>query len=128
MRVLRYGATAAWAFRGFNLPTGFDVETVFLTVKDEWATELEEAPPNPPRLQLTITVPPGTGPDGTFEQDDEGNWNAVFNLSAIETADDLGPPPRYLWYELTLVAGEMLLRPEIGQVRMLPVIYAEASS
>lgn len=126
MRVLRYGATAAWAFRGFDLPTGLTIETAFLTLKDQWAGPLEEAPPNPPRLQLAV-VPPGNA-DGTFTQDADGNWEATFNLSAIETADDLGPPPRRLWYEVTLVSGLTLLRPWVGQVRMLPVIYAEASS
>lgn len=126
MRVLRYGATAAWAFRGFNLPTGFTAETAFLTIKDVWATELEEEPPNPPRLQLAV-VPPSNA-EGSFSQDDEGNWEASFNLTAVETADDLGPPPRYLYYEVTLVGGETLLRPVIGTVRMLPAIYAEASS
>lgn len=126
MRVLRYGATAAWAFRGFDLPTGLTIETAFLTIKDAWPTELEEAPPNPPRLQLAVVPPDNL--DGSFSQDDEGNWIAAFNLSAIETADDLGPPPRFLWYEVTLVGGLTLLRPWIGQVRMLPVIYAEASS
>lgn len=126
MRVLRYGETTAWAFRGFDLPTGTTVETAFLTIKDEWAAPLEEAPPNPPRLQLAVTPP--SSADGTFTQDDLGNWEATFNLSHVETADDLGPAPRFLWYEVTLVAGATLLRPVIGQVRMLPVIYAEASS
>lgn len=126
MQVLRYGETTAWAFRGFDLPTGVTIETAFLTIKAEWPTIDEEAPPNPPRLQLAV-VPPSSA-DGTFTQDDEGNWAVVFNLTPIETADDLGPPPRFLWYEVTLVAEQQTFRPIIGQIRMLPVIYAEASS
>lgn len=128
MRVLRYGATAAWAFRGFNLPTGVTVETAFLTIKDAWAEPLEESAPNPPRLQVAIVPPGDPDAEGTFSQDEFGNWEATFNLTAVETADDLGPPPRFLWYEVTLVAGPVMLRPVVGQVRMLPVVYAEASS
>ncbi len=102
------------------------METAFLTIKDAWAEPLEESAPNPPRLQLAV-VPPDNA-DGRFAQDEDGNWSAVFDLTAVETADDLGPPPRFLWYEVTLVGGTTLLRPFVGMVRMLPVVYAEASS
>lgn len=133
VRVLRYGATATWAFRGFNLDPADPVQTAFLTIKDTWADVDEEQGPEPPRLQLAVAVPPGSGADGTFAEDDEGNWEATFDFtveqtSASEASSGLGPPPRYLWYEVTLVAATHLYRPFVGQVRMLPDVFTQEES
>lgn len=122
VRVLRYGASATWNFRGVDVPP---VETAYLTVKDTWATLSEEQPPDPPRLQIIVT--PAPSDEGFVTTDEDGNWIAVFNLSALETESELGPgdpPTRLLYYEVTLfVEGGGVLRPFVGSIRMLPDVY-----
>lgn len=129
MRVLRYGATALWSFRGVSVPP---VETAYLTIKDRWALPAEEQPPDDPTLRLRLVVTPEPSDDGFVSTDENGNWVAVFNLSAIETQDDLGPgspATRFLWYEVTLFAeGGDVLRPYVGQIRMLPDIFSGVAS
>ena len=130
VRVLRYGATATWIFRGFNLDPSEPVETAYLTVKDSWALPAEEQGPEPPRLQIYVT--PTLSDEGIVTTDANGNWVASFNLSALETSDELGPgapPTRFLWYEVTLFhLGGAILRPFVGQVRMLPDVFSTAGS
>lgn len=131
MQVLRYGATARWTFRGFDIDPSDPVQTAFLTIKDSWAEADQEQGEEPPRLQLAV-VPPSND-DGAFSQDDEGNWSALFEFTVEETsagsdAGGLGPPPRFLWYEVTLVAATHLYRPVVGQVRMLPDVFTLAES
>ena len=128
MQVLRYGETASWAFRGFNLDPSDPVQTAFLTVKRTWADDSQQQGAEPPLLQLAVPVPPGDGADGTFSQDDEGNWSGSFNFTVEQTTEDLGPPPRFLWYEVTLVAATHLYRPFVGQIRMLPDVYTQEES
>lgn len=126
VRVLRYGADATWIFRGYDTPP---VESAFLTIKDTWATPAEEQGPEPPRLQLAVT--PTLSPDGIVTTDEDGNWVAAFNFSADETAVELepgSPATRYLFYEVTLMTATQILRPFVGQVRMLPDVYTPAAS
>lgn len=126
MQVLRYGATASWPFQGHNVDPADPVQTAFLTIKDTWADDAQQEGPEPPLLQLAVTPP--SNPDGAFSQDADGNWAALFNFTVEETTEDLGPPPRYLWYEVTLVAATHLYRPIVGQIRMLPSVYTQAES
>lgn len=129
MRVLRYGSTATWIFRGFDTPP---IETAYLTIKDRWAAVDEEQPPDDPSLRLQLVVTPALSDEGIVTTDEDGNWVATFNLSALETEDDLGPgspPTRFLFYEITLfVEAGGVLRPFVGQVRMLPDVFSGVTS
>lgn len=129
VRVLRYGATATWIFRGVDVPP---VETAYLTIKDRWALETEEQPPDVDTLRLRVVVVPALSDEGFVSTDEDGNWVATFNLSALETEDDLGPgspPVRILFYEVTLfVEGGATLRPFVGQIRMLPDVFSGVAS
>lgn len=130
MRTLRYGADATWRFKGFDLPLVESIDSAILTVSGGWAAETEEQPPTPPNELLVLTVSPTLGVDGevTQPQDGDGNWSVEFNLTVGETSDALAPPPRYLWYEVTLLTtpSAFVFRPYVGQVRMLPDLYPGA--
>lgn len=133
MRVLRYGATATWIFRGFSLDPGQMVATAFLTFKDAWATSVQEQAPNDPHERLQLAVTPTQSDEGIVSTDEDGNWVASFHVTADETSDELGPgdpPTRYLYYEVTLILDDPVatLRPIVGTVRMLPDVYTPAAS
>jgi hypothetical protein len=125
MRTLRYGADATWTFEGFDLPLSESVETATLTITNAWADLDEEQPPEPELLQVEITTTATDDGQITEAQDGDGNWRLFFTLSHDETQTDLEPPPRYLWYEVTLetTPGTLILRPFVGQVRMLPDLF-----
>lgn len=131
MRTLRYGADAVWSFNGFDLPLAETIASATLTITDVWPEPDEEQPPEPPSPLLQTTVTPTTSPAGevTDPQDGDGNWSAFFTLTHAETQLDLAPPPRYLFYEVTLVTtpGGLILRPFVGQVRMLPDLFIPSS-
>ena len=130
MRTLRYGADARWDFRGFDLPLSESVDSAILTVSAGWADVDEEQPPSPPNEILVLTITPTLNADGEVvePQDGEGNWSLDFLLTVGETSDALAPPPRYLWYEVTLLTtpSAFVFRPYVGQVRMLPDLYPGA--
>lgn len=127
MRTLRYGASATWLFNGFDLPVGEVVDNAVLTIADAFPTETEEQP-DPAAILLQKAVTATLDADGQVTQpnDGDGNWSLFFNLSAVETQTDLTPPPRYLWYEVTLetLPGTLILRPFVGQIRMLGDLFA----
>jgi len=130
MRTLRYGADAVWAFKGFDLPLSEAIDSAILTVSGGWADDSEEQPPSPPNELLVLAITPTDSPDGqvTEPQDGDGNWRLHFNLTVGETSDAVAPPPRYLWYEVTLLTtpSAFVFRPYVGQVRMLPDLYPGA--
>lgn len=131
MRTLRYGADATWPFEGFDLPLSESILSATLTITDVWAADDEEQPAEPPSpmLQKTITVASSGDGEVTQPQDGDGNWALYFTLTHVETQTDLTPPPRYLWYEVTLETspGSLILRPFVGQVRMLPDLFIGGS-
>ncbi len=130
MRTLRYGADARWDFKGFDLPLSEHVDSAILTISGGWAATDEEQPPAPPNELLVLAIGATLNPDGeiTQPQDGEGNWALFFLLTVGETSDALAPPPRYLWYEVTLLTlpSAFVFRPYVGQVRMLPDLYSGA--
>lgn len=134
MRTLRYGADASWPFKGFDLPLTESVQSAVLTITGYWALDDETQPAEPPSplLQKTITIAPTTDGEILDTQDGDGNWSLVFNLSAVETETSLAPDSagvgRFLWYEVTLLTtpGTLVLRPYVGQIRMLPDLYVPA--
>lgn len=132
MRTLRYGADATWRFKGFDLPLSEHVDSAILTVSAGWAADDEEQPPAPPNEILVLAIDDTLTANGqiTEPQDDDGNWALFFSLTVGETSDALAPPPRYLWYEVTLLTlpSAFVFRPYVGQVRMLPDLYSGASS
>lgn len=119
MRTLRYGADAEWAFAGFDLPLSEAIVDATLTIKPEWAEDDQEAPDNPAWLEIAGVI--------VEAQDGDGNWLVSFAISPADSIVDLAPPPRYLWYEVTLHTDALTLKPFVGQVRMLPVIHLPAS-
>lgn len=127
MRTLRYGADATWAFKGFDLPLAEHVDSAILTLSAGWADDDEEQPPSPPNELLVLAIGDTVTANGLIEQpqDGEGNWSLYFSLTVGETSDALAPPPRYLWYEVTLLTlpSAFVFRPFVGQVRMLPDLY-----
>lgn len=135
MRTLRYGVDATWAFAGANLPATDSVVDAYLTIKAEWAGPLDEAGPEPPRLQLLVTQTEQLAGQITDPQDGFGNWALYFNLTAAETAIDLAPEetatgqPRRLYYDVTLYTADgKTLRPWVGALRMLPDVFAQVES
>lgn len=135
MRALRYGVDATWNFAGANLDPAQTLVAAYLTVKAEWAAPLDEAGPEPPRLQLAVTGTPNSDGAITEAQDGFGNWALYFNLTATDTAEAFAPEdtatgaPRILYYDLTTVTDDGLtLRPEVGTLRMLPDVYAQVET
>lgn len=117
MRALRYGVTAEWVFNGFDLPTSQTVEQAYLTIKKAWAGASEEQAPDDPNLLMQLA--------GTIlePQDGEGNWVVSFEFTLENTTTDLAPPPKFLWYEVTLQTEDEWLRPVVGQLRMLSDVF-----
>lgn len=135
MRTLRYGVDATWAFAGANLPPTDSIVDAYLTIKDEWAGPLDEAGPEPPRLQSLVTAVLSASGQITEAQDGYGNWALYFELTAAETAIDLNPEatptgdPRILYYDVTLsTALGKTLRPWVGALRMLPDVFAQVET
>lgn len=135
MRTLRYGVDATWDFAGANLDPDASLVDAYLTIKDEWAAPLDEAGPEPPRLQLLITTAPSSSGQITEPQDGNGNWALYFELSASETAIDFAPEetptgqPRILYYDVTLSLSDgKTLRPWVGALRMLPDVFAQVET
>lgn len=135
MRVLRYGVDAVWSFAGTGLDPTQVIVQAYLTVKDEWAAPLDEAGPEPARLQLDVTTTPSSSGQVDEAQDGEGNWALHFNLSATETAVDFAPEetdtgdPRILYWDVTLLTdGGLTLRPYTGALRMLPDVFAQVET
>jgi hypothetical protein len=102
VRTLRYGTDVTWPFSGEDLDPNVAVLEAYLTFKDNWATSDTEEGTEPPRLQLLVTTTPSEFGQITEPQDGEGNWACFFILNVPETTDSLDPPPRVLWYEVTL--------------------------
>jgi hypothetical protein len=133
MRTLRYGADARWDFSGHNLPldphAGL-INQAILTISGGWAdTDAgEEQPPAPPNELVVLTIDVNPSPSGAVTDpgaDGLGNWRLYFLISAADTTSPVLPPPTYLWYEVTLLLDDgSINRPYVGQVRMLPDLYA----
>jgi hypothetical protein len=133
MRTLYYGADATWQFAGANLPPGETLSDAYLTIKQAFAGDLDEAGPEPPRLQLLVTATADEVGQITEAQDGNGNWRLHFNLTAEQTAVDLAPAdtanPRVLWYDLTVLTENALTEClELGQVRMLARVFDQVES
>lgn len=133
MRTLYYGADATWQFAGANLPPGETLSDAYLTIKEAFAGRLDEAGPEPPRLQLLVTATPSDAGAIDEAQDGNGNWRLHFNLTTEQTAVDLAPAdtanPRVLWYDLTVLTENAKTEClELGQVRMLARVFDQVES
>lgn len=138
MLAIRYGVDVTLPFAGpplaLNNPTAQIVDA-YLTVKDEWAGPLDEAGPEPPRLQLLVTTTPSASGEVTEPGDGIGGWGVSFNLSAADTAEAFAPEvtatgkPCILYYDVTLSLDDSTtLRPIVGAIRMLPGVFAQVET
>lgn len=135
MLAIRYGVDVTLPFAGQNLDPAAAIVDAYLTIKDEWAAPLDEAGPEPARLQLLVTTTPAPAGQILEPQDGFGNWALEFNLTASETAVDLNPEttatgqPRVLYYDVTLSLDDgKTLRPIVGAIRMLPDVFAQVET
>lgn len=135
MIAIRYGVDVTLPFAGANLDPAAAIVDAYLTIKREWAAELDEAGPEPAALQVLVTVAPSAAGQVLEAQDGFGNWAVEFNLTASETALDLAPEatptgvPRRLYYDVTLSLSDgKTLRPIVGAVRMLPAVFSQVET